>query len=114
MVSVWGAAAQGHYVAANSFLDAFAHHARAAGVPACTINWGPLTGGGMLPDEAGADLAKLGIHTTPIHDALGALDSLIGGGHTQAVVARIDWPVLRGAYEARRRRPIFEMVDAVG
>src|SRR6185503_7891842 len=40
--SIVGAPAQGNYVAANGFLDALAHHRRAHGLPALTINWGGL------------------------------------------------------------------------
>src|SRR5260221_597232 len=80
---------QGHYVAANSFLDAFVHHARACGVPALAVNWGPLTGGGMLPADAIGELARLGVGTQPIDEALQALDSLIAGRDTQAVLAKI-------------------------
>ena len=38
--SVLASPGQGTYVAANTFLDALAHHRRARGLPGLTINWG--------------------------------------------------------------------------
>ncbi len=44
--SVWSAKGLAHYAAANQFLDCLAHHRRALGLPALTINWGWWAGGG--------------------------------------------------------------------
>lgn len=51
---ILGGAGQGSYAAANSFVDAFATAARAGGVPAQSIAWGPWSGIGGLTDVAGS------------------------------------------------------------
>ena len=46
--SIFGNPAQGNYGAANAFLDSLAHHRRALGLPALTMNWGVLGGEGYV------------------------------------------------------------------
>jgi acyl carrier protein len=110
MVSLWGAKEQGHYVAANHFLDAFAHYRRARGLPALTINWGPLSGGGMLPDADIPELGRIGVAATPMRQIGGTLDRLLGSAAVQAAAARIDWKLFRDVYQARGPCRMFDLV----
>ena len=112
MVSVWGAKGQGHYVAANHFLDVYAHFRRGLGRHGLSVNWGPLTGGGMLPPEDVAELNRIGVSTSPLDQAVAALGRLPGTELIQTVWVDIDWRLFKSVYEARRPRPLFELVGS--
>jgi acyl transferase domain-containing protein/acyl carrier protein/ubiquinone/menaquinone biosynthesis C-methylase UbiE len=110
MVSIWGAKGQSHYVAANYFLDMLTHHRRSLGLPSLCVNWGPLTGGGMLPADHASELARLGVATTGLSDAMETLETLLGTDVIQAAAVAIDWRLFKGMYESRRRRPMFDLL----
>ena len=57
--SVWGSSELAAYAAANQFLDAFAHAARASGRPVLSINWGPWQGEGMAATAERSRAVKL-------------------------------------------------------
>ncbi len=114
VAAVLGAKEAG-YAAANHFLDAFAHHRRANGLPALSVNWGPWAGAGMAA-EAGRGRAfdALGISPLSVNDGLDALTSLMASGRTQAVVADIDWNVLKDVYTSNSRRHLLDGIAGQG
>ncbi|HET7695310.1 MAG TPA: SDR family NAD(P)-dependent oxidoreductase [Vicinamibacterales bacterium] len=106
--SVWGSKTLASYAAANHFLDAVAHHRRAGGLPALSVNWGPWAGGGMVDAQGEKWLALMGVAALPPGPALDALERLMGGHAAQVVVADVAWDRFLPVYEAKGSRPLVE------
>ncbi|MDQ0688007.1 acyl transferase domain-containing protein/acyl carrier protein [Streptomyces achromogenes] len=90
---------QGNYVAANSFLDAFAVGLRAAGRPAVSVAWGlweadsAMTSG--LTDAAQSRAARNGIGALPTGDALALFDRALTHTDVTSIPLRLDRAALR-------------------
>ncbi|MDQ0835201.1 acyl transferase domain-containing protein/acyl carrier protein [Streptomyces achromogenes] len=90
---------QGNYVAANSFLDAFALGLRAAGRPAVSVAWGlweadsAMTSG--LTDAAQSRAARNGIGALPTGDALALFDRALTHTDITSIPLRLDRAALR-------------------
>ena len=108
-----GQAQFAHYAASNAVLDALACRHRANGRQALSINWGTWNQMWGLNKEDRARIARAGVRPMPARVALAALESLIAAGATRAIVADVDWPVLRAVYESRRAQPMLSRVVAV-
>jgi acyl carrier protein len=94
IAAVLGSQGQGSYAAANSFLDGLAHHRRALGLPALSIDWGPWAEGGMASDPDEAHRRRLrnhGIGTIEPRQGLTALGELLRDREAQVVVLPVDW-----------------------
>src|SRR5262249_55953138 len=110
MASLLGSPGQGNYVAANAFLDALAHHRRAAGLPALTVNWGPWAEAGMaaaLGERDRRRLAAQGFASLAPEDALGAFGELLADNATQTGVIRVDWPKLLQQFTKGAEPPLL-------
>jgi mycoketide-CoA synthase len=100
---VLGNAGQANYAAANTFLDALAHHRRAQGLPAQSLAWGvwaessSLTGALDASDRA--RMARSGVLPLSTEEGLALLDAAAAAGHAVAVPARLDLAALRGEAE---------------
>jgi acyl transferase domain-containing protein/acyl-CoA synthetase (AMP-forming)/AMP-acid ligase II/NAD(P)-dependent dehydrogenase (short-subunit alcohol dehydrogenase family)/acyl carrier protein/SAM-dependent methyltransferase len=137
--SHWGTKGQGHYSAANGFLDLLAHYAREQGVPALSVNWGLWAGGGLAdevyrawmarqgiePPEAEeafdsfggradaayrAWLEQLGIEQLQPEQALESLRLLLASDAVHATVAKVDWQRLDKTYQMMQRPSLLREV----
>lgn len=88
-----GNAGQANYVAANTFLDQFAHHRRAQGLAATTINLGVLTEAGLLARDknVAAVLESGGILGFTNQNALDSLGVVMQQNPVQVGMFNIDW-----------------------
>ncbi|WP_369172894.1 SDR family NAD(P)-dependent oxidoreductase [Streptomyces sp. R28] len=95
-----GRPGQGNYAAANTFVDALAHHRRALGLPALSLAWG-LWGGasGMTEHLAERDLRRMrrsGIAPMPSEQGLAFFDRALtlAPSHALLVPMRLDQTAL--------------------
>lgn len=109
--SMLGQPGQGNYAAANAFLDALAHHRRAQGQPALSINWGAWAGEGFADSIGGkrlaARLALLGIGSIAPKQALEILGRLLGQSAPQVVAVPVDWNQYREFDPAGSASPLL-------
>ena len=114
--AVCGAPRQASYDAANTFLDALAHHRRAAGLPALSVNWGTIAGAGFLErtPKTAEYLARVGIRPFQVREALEILDRLLRLDAAQVVVARVDWSSLARLILLVATSPTYAAVTRAG
>jgi acyl transferase domain-containing protein len=105
--AVLGATGFAHYAAANQFLDATAQCSRRRERPVLSINWGTWDTMRLASAESQASYRKSGLEPMPSNATLDALGRLLGTKASQAIVASIDWSVLKPLHEARRARPLL-------
>ena len=93
IASMLGSAGQMNHAGANAFMDALAHHRRAAGLPALSINWGPWAEVGAAADRnVIARLRSQGIAPISPPAGLEALERLMLEAAVQVGVVNVDWP----------------------
>jgi acyl transferase domain-containing protein/NAD(P)-dependent dehydrogenase (short-subunit alcohol dehydrogenase family) len=96
-----GTAGQANYAAANTFLDALAHHRRAHGLPATALAWGLWeTAEGMGGGLAAADrtrMSRAGVGTMSTSDGIALFGTCRGTEDALLVPLRLDEAGLRSA-----------------
>jgi myxalamid-type polyketide synthase MxaB len=93
--AVLGPAGQSNHAAVNAFMDALAHHRRARGLPALSINWGPWSRIGAAARAGAADRGEAqGLGSIDPESGLRVLDHLIRAGAAQTAVINADWTKL--------------------
>ena len=109
--SLIGQPGQGNYAAANSFLDALAHHRKAQGLPALSINWGAWAELGFAETEGGRSLTRrlalLGIRSMPPKLALEVMQRLLRETATQVVSLPVNWSKYHEFYGVGSEPPLL-------
>ncbi|HKP01955.1 MAG TPA: SDR family NAD(P)-dependent oxidoreductase [Chthoniobacterales bacterium] len=110
--SIFGNPAQGNYGAANAFLDSLAHHRRALGLPALTINWGVLGGEGYVArnERVAEFLAKQGTTELSPGEVISILESSLRTASTQVAAIRVDWAKWKSFFRGSQANPLYERI----
>jgi len=98
------------YAAANAFLDAMAHHRRAAGQAGLSINWGFWDEIGMVARsqrDRGRGFAPQGMFSFTPRQGLAALRQFMEQQAVQMAVLPTDWSVWRRAHPHAARASLF-------
>ncbi|WP_258348931.1 non-ribosomal peptide synthetase/type I polyketide synthase [Saccharopolyspora gregorii] len=100
IASLLTTAGQTNYAAGNAFLDALAHHRRALGLPALSIDWGPWATG-MIEEQGLVEHYRTarGMSSLTPEGGMAVLERILGQRHAQLVVATVvDWPTFLSWY----------------
>ncbi|MGW5719454.1 type I polyketide synthase [Amycolatopsis sp. NPDC003865] len=121
---LFGGAGQANYAAANAFVDAFATHRHALGLPAVALAWGPWSAAaGMTSGLTETDLSRMaraGLLPLSAELGLALLDAGVASGEAAVVPMRVDpaalassgAPLFREFATAPARRAVAPVAEA--
>ncbi|MCK9903131.1 SDR family NAD(P)-dependent oxidoreductase [Frankia sp. Cpl3] len=126
--ATFGSPGQGNYAAANAFLEALAHHRRAAGLPAVALGWGYWAARGAMaahldPTELRRRMTGNGLLPISAADGMALLDAALAGDRPVLLPMRINLralpadaagPLLRHLIRTPRRRTVPGTTDDAG
>ena len=112
--SVIGSPGQANYAAANVFLEALAHRRKASGKPGLAVNWGHIgeTGVASRSEKISEHLNRSGFLAMNPRTAIEIKGKLIQHGHTQTVVADLDWKLMDGSFLRAEKSPRYGRILA--
>nr|WP_220449747.1 type I polyketide synthase [Nonomuraea longispora] len=91
LAGVLGSAGQANYAAANTYLDALAHHRRVHVLPGTSLAWGLWATGGMAGELDEADLRRMeraGVRPLSVADGLALFDTAVSSDKAVLIPAR--------------------------
>ncbi|MEZ4867748.1 MAG: type I polyketide synthase [Caldilineaceae bacterium] len=109
VASLLGTQGQSNYAAANAFLDALAHHRRALGLPALSLNWGAWSNGGMartVDARHQKRWATMGVGAIAPEKGIALFTELLKYGHTMPAQLGI-FPIEWKKYLSRHSSPFL-------
>jgi len=112
MSSLLGGPADASYGASNAFVDALAHHRRAAGLPGLSINWGPWSevGLGAAQENRGGRLQFRGLASMTPQQGVETFSRLLGLPLAQMGVLQFNLRQWREYYPKASNSPLFEEI----
>jgi NADPH:quinone reductase-like Zn-dependent oxidoreductase len=98
-VALLRSAGQANHIAANTFLDALAHHRRSQGLPALSINWGPWSEVGAAAQRTLKDqMMRWGVTSMTPQQGIAVFAQVMGQAHPalqarrpQIGIVSVDW-----------------------
>ena len=100
-----GSPGQSNYAAANAFMDGLAHHRKAMGLPALSIDWGAWAEAGMAARLSKKDAERWterGLRPIQLDEGMAKLGEMLFSSRAQIVAAPIDRDVCQHCF-----RPTF-------